>query len=103
FRDRLAAALTALFVPVAILAIVHEHVFYWAAGAAILIAIALLQRSQLRFIAAADGPLFALRCFPRLLLYNLTGTVGLVLGLIRAEQRRDRWLIPGVVACAALI
>ena len=57
----------------------------------------------LRFLAASKGLFFAVRCFPLVLVYNLTCAVGLIAGLFHSEVQRDRWLLPTLGACGVLI
>jgi hypothetical protein len=73
--------------PLFVLAVLHGSA-YWPALLAVIAAVALLQRSLLRFLAAAKGPWLAIRCFPLLLLYNIVCVAGLIAGLLRAERRR---------------
>jgi GT2 family glycosyltransferase len=101
-RDRFGVALTALAVPLAVIAVRHGGM-YWGLLTVALAMTAFLQASLLRFLAASKGVLFAATCFPLLLVYNLTCVLGLVAGLFRAESRRDRWLVPSLLGCAALI
>lgn len=102
WADRAAAALSAALIPISIVAARHGAP-YWAAAAAVVIAIAVLQRSILQFLGASRGIFFAIRCLPLLLLYNITCVTGLAAGLIRAEHRRDPWWIRTVLASACLI
>ncbi len=100
--DRLAVGLTALAVPLAVVA-VRQGPIYWGLFIAALAATAFLQASLLRFLAASKGLFFAARCFPLVLVYNLTCAVGLMAGLFQSEVQRDRWLLPTLGACSILI
>ena len=100
--DRLAVGLTALAVPLAVVA-VRQGPIYWGIFIAVLAATAFLQASLLRFLAASKGFFFAVRCFPLVLVYNLTCAVGLIAGLFHSEVQRDRWLLPTLGACGILI
>lgn len=101
-RDRLGVGITALAVPILVVALRHGSI-YWGVLAAALMAVALLQGSLLRFLAASKGVFFAFTCFPLLLIYNLTCTIGLITGLFLAESRRDRWFVASLIACGVLI
>ena len=100
--DRVAAALSVGLVPLAILTALHG-LSCFLVFAATVAAIAILQRSFLRFLVKSKGILFAIASFPLLILYNLTCVTGLIAGLARAECRRDLWLLPTILTCLSLI
>ncbi len=100
--DRLAVALTALAVPLAVVAVRHGPL-YWGLVLAVLTAIALLQMRLLRFLAESRGVAFAIGCLPLLFVYTLTCALGLIAGLVHSENQRDRWFGPSVLACGGLI
>jgi GT2 family glycosyltransferase len=101
-RDRLGVALTALIGPLAWVAFRHGPA-WWGILASTLIAIAAAQAPLLRFLSSAHGTLFAIGCFPLVLVYNLTCIAGLLAGLFRVEHRRDPHLAMSLLACGCLI
>ena len=102
WRQRAGAALTGLVAPLLLIALRHNP-GWWAVLALLLAAIAFCHAPLLRFLAAARGAVFAIRCFPLILVFNLTCISGLVAGLLLVEGRRDRWFWPAIGASAALI
>lgn len=101
-RDRVASALSALAVILAVVALRHGTL-WWGFLTLDLCAVALLQASALGFLAECRGGIFAAMCFPLLLIYNVVCVVGLGAGLVRLECRRNRWFLAAVLASACLI
>ena len=99
---RIGASLTGLLLPLCLIALRHNPA-WWILFALTLAGIARCHAPLLRFLSGARGPVFALRCFPLLLLFNFTCIAGLIAGLLLAEGRRDRWFWPAVAACFGLI
>lgn len=101
-RDRLAVALTALAVPLAVAAARHGSI-YWGLLLAVVAASVLLKASLLQFLAESRGVAFAVSCLPLVFVYNLTCALGLIAGLLHSESARDRCFGPSILACGGLI
>ena len=75
----------------------------WLGAAAVdLVAVAWMQWPLFRFLSRERGSGFAVASYPAYLAHQLSAAAGLVLGVVRAEVKRDRWL-PWVGALALVL
>jgi glycosyltransferase involved in cell wall biosynthesis len=96
-QDRISAALVALAWIVTLIAMIHGGL-WWLAPLICVAPVAVLNRRLFQFLARAGSWRESLLSFPLLLTYLTTCVVGLIWGFARAEIRRDRLLLPTVVA-----
>ena len=96
-HDRISAALVALAWIVSVIALIHGGL-WWLAPLICVAPVAVLNRQLFQFLARAGSWGESLLSFPLLLTYLTTCVVGLIWGFASAEIRRDRLLLPTVVA-----
>jgi GT2 family glycosyltransferase len=104
WQDRLCTASAAAILPLLVLALRFGHI-WWALAAGAISLVGLLEWPLFRFFARERGLGFAVSAFPLYVAHLLAGTTGLVLGLIKWEQARDRWFpwAGGVLAVLSLV
>lgn len=100
--DRISGVLAALTLLVTVVALLHGGA-WWLAPMVSLTVVALLNWPLFRFLARATSWGEAVLCFPLLLIYLAICVSGLLVGLVLAEHRQDRWLWPAAAVIGVVL